>query len=52
MNFRTYAVIATVKNCQSLAQVHYNERATNGAVLIRVLFYCSQCVIVSKWIFV
>jgi len=50
MNFRTYAVIATLKNCQSLAQVHYYERATNGAALIRV--YCLQCVIVSKWIFV
>jgi len=48
MNFRTYAVIATLKNCQSLAQVHYNEKVTNGAALIRVLSYSSQCVIVSK----
>jgi len=47
MNFRNYAVIATLKNCQSLAQVHSKETAPNGAALCRVL-YCSQCVSISK----
>jgi len=47
MNFRNYAIIATLKNCQSLAQVHYKEKMPKDVALSRV-FYCSQCVSISK----
>lgn len=48
MNFRNNVVIATLKNCQSLAQVHYTETVPNDAALSMVLLYSSQCVSISK----